>query len=90
MTQFKNLIVDECEDANGQHTIRIADGSLNGDTERSCIATVYDTDYTNLFAAAPVMLAALKAARKFIGYRVQDCEVAEQLRAAITQAEGRG
>jgi hypothetical protein len=35
-------IVDECEDANGNDTIRKADGSPNGGIEGDPIATVYD------------------------------------------------
>lgn len=33
--------VDECGDANGNTTIRLADGSANGDTDARPIATVY-------------------------------------------------
>lgn len=39
-----NLVVDPCPDANGHHTIRWADGSVVGDTERQPVATVYDQD----------------------------------------------
>ena len=38
------IIVDPCPDANGNATIRWADGSENGDTERQCVATVYNED----------------------------------------------
>lgn len=34
-------IVDECPDADGNFTIRIADGSPNGNTDEQPIATVY-------------------------------------------------
>ena len=34
--------VDECPDANGHWTIRLADGSPNGNTEAEPIATVFD------------------------------------------------
>lgn len=54
--------VDECEDANGNLTIRPSDGSRNGNTERQPIATVYGSaPSANLMAAAPAMLAALQA-----------------------------
>lgn len=33
--------VDECPDANGNWTIRIADGTPNGNTDENPIATVY-------------------------------------------------
>ena len=36
------IIVDLCSAANGESTIRWADGSENGDTERQPVATVYD------------------------------------------------
>ena len=38
------LIVDECLDADGNHTVRWADGSDNGDIDRQPVATVYDHD----------------------------------------------
>lgn len=34
-------VVDECPDAYGNWTIRIADGSNNGNTEEEPVATVY-------------------------------------------------
>lgn len=40
----ENYVVDECPDANGHWTIRYADGSANGDTEREPIATVYNRE----------------------------------------------
>ena len=38
----ETLVVDSCSDANGHHTIRIADGTPHGRTDREPIATVYD------------------------------------------------
>jgi hypothetical protein len=35
-------VVDECPNDSGHWTIRFADGSPNGDTDRQPIATVYD------------------------------------------------
>lgn len=34
-------VVDECADANGNWTIRIDNGTPNGDTELEVVATVY-------------------------------------------------
>lgn len=34
-------VVDECQDANGYWTIRISDGTANGDMDKEPIATVY-------------------------------------------------
>lgn len=45
--------VDECEDAHGNITIRPADGTTNGDTSSSPIATVYHTQHAAIIAAAP-------------------------------------
>ena len=35
------LVVDECRDAHGFYTIRLADGTPNGDTNHAPIATAY-------------------------------------------------
>lgn len=51
-------VLDECRDANGFYTVRIADGSPNGDTGACPIATVYQDHNAALIAAAPDMLAA--------------------------------
>jgi hypothetical protein len=37
----KPWIVDECPDANGNWTIRLANGTENGDTTSEPVATVY-------------------------------------------------
>lgn len=37
----KKWIVDECPDAHGNWTIRIDNGTPNGDTEADVVATVY-------------------------------------------------
>ncbi len=39
---LKGWIVDPIQDANGHWTIRLADGTENGNTEAQPIATVYD------------------------------------------------
>jgi hypothetical protein len=39
--------VDECPDANGYVTIRLYDGSPNGNTQAPPIATVYDAEVAN-------------------------------------------
>lgn len=56
-----NLSVDECPDALGFSTIRVADGSPNGDTDADVIATVYLDEFAPVIAEAPAMLAALQA-----------------------------
>jgi hypothetical protein len=40
--------VDECPDANGFSTIRLADGSVNGDVDAAPVATVYDDTVAQL------------------------------------------
>lgn len=35
-------VVDECPDASGYWTIRVADGTANGNTDVAAIATVFD------------------------------------------------
>ena len=49
--------VDDCPDADGYDTIRLADGTLNGNTEAQPIATAYS--HSALIAAAPIMRDAL-------------------------------
>ena len=49
--------VDDCPDADGYDTIRLADGTLNGNTEAQPIATAYT--HAALIAAAPDMRQAL-------------------------------
>ena len=38
---MQKWVVDECADANGNWTIRIDNGTLNGDTGARVVATVY-------------------------------------------------
>jgi hypothetical protein len=47
-------VADECPDSSSYITIRIADGTANGDTS-TCIATVYSAGDAHLIAAAPRM-----------------------------------
>ena len=49
--------VDDCPDADGYDTIRLADGTANGNTEAQPIATAYS--HSALIAAAPIMRDAL-------------------------------
>jgi hypothetical protein len=46
-----NLVVDPCPDSGGNHTIRWADGSECGDTNRQPVATVYDVEVANSMVA---------------------------------------
>lgn len=41
--EFQKWVVDECEDASGNYTIRLDDGTPNGNTEEPPIATVYNS-----------------------------------------------
>jgi hypothetical protein len=54
------LVVDECPDALGHHTIREADGTANGNTD-TCIATVYDEEAAQIIVRACNSYAALVA-----------------------------
>ena len=45
---MKKLKLDECHDSNGHYTIRVDDGTPNGDTSIQPIATVYDLDVAKL------------------------------------------
>ena len=45
-------VVDEVEDAYGNLTIRVADGTPNGDTEQQPIATVYSAEHADLIVKA--------------------------------------
>jgi len=49
--EFQKWVVDECEDANGHHTIRIADGTPNGNTVEQPIATVFDYEMAQFIVA---------------------------------------
>lgn len=53
--------VDAAEDAFGNLTIRLADGTEHGDTEADPIAMIYDYANARLIAAAPDLLEALEA-----------------------------
>lgn len=65
MTILRQWTFDECEDANGYMTIRIANGTPNGDTEAMPIATVYDLSAAALIAAAPDLHRTLSALMEF-------------------------
>ena len=43
------LIVDECLDANGFWTVRVADGTPSGNTQEQPVATFYDRDLAEWF-----------------------------------------
>jgi len=93
--------VDDCPDADGYDTIRLADGTLNGNTEAQPIATAYS--HAALIAAAPAMLEALKAVESEItrleriskqAFSIDEVHpavdrVAIATRAAIAAAEGK-
>lgn len=49
-------IVDPIADAHGYNTVRIADGSINGNTDEEPIATVYKDEDAKLIAGAPKLL----------------------------------
>lgn len=96
--------IDECQDALGFDTLRLSDGSVNGDIYASPIATIYEPSAANLIAAAPDLLATLKAiADESIFNQQRFAEdddtdyflrcfkaVKERCHAAIAKAEGNG
>ncbi len=49
--EFQKWVVDDCPDANGFSTIRIADGTVHGNTEEEPIATVYDEEMAQYIVA---------------------------------------
>ena len=51
--QYTPWVVDECLDARGFNTVRVADGTVNGDLGIEPIATVLRYDHADLIAAAP-------------------------------------
>ena len=94
--------VDVELDANQYSTIRIANGTCYGDTEREPIATVYDADHAKMIAVVPEFLETL---REFVsdvetayssGMHILEIEwpdlyvTYEHAKAAIYKAEGRG
>lgn len=67
MSERARWVVDECPDMNGHFTIRVADGTPNGNTEVPAIATVYiDERNAVLIAAAPEMYDMLVQSRKVV------------------------
>ena len=86
--------VDDCPDADGYDTIRLADGTLNGNTEAQPIATAYS--HAALIAAAPALLEALRSCLDLLEANESDDEWAREFakpkadaaRAAIAAAEG--
>lgn len=56
-TQEQTWTVDECEDAAGNFTVRVADGTPNGDTSEQPIASVYHYENAKLIALSPELLA---------------------------------
>ena len=98
-----SLVLDECRDAQGAYTLRLADGTANGDTKACPIATVYQdhnaAHIVHCVNTYPALLAALKLAHLHMAETeglLQHCEawgddeqdVLEQIRNAIKQAEG--
>lgn len=84
--------VDECPDASGFHTIRLADGSPNGDTSLQPVATVYEEEHAHLIASAPALLEALEAIERGLTNGQKDRGESFQsiARAAIAKAKGVG
>lgn len=85
--------VDDCLSAVGFTTVRPFDGTPHGDTEAAPIATVYEPDHARLIAAAPDLLATLKAIAAIADPRNGDRGPIRQARhiakCAIAKAEGR-
>ena len=59
-----SLVLDECRDAQGAYTLRLADGTANGDTKACPIATVYQdhnaAHIVHCVNTYPALLAALR------------------------------
>lgn len=72
--KYSSLIVDQCEDAQGNITIRKNDGSENGDTDSQPVATVYEPEYAKIIAAAPELLAEVIRLKKRIQFLEQYTE----------------
>lgn len=76
-----NLTVDDCPDALGFSTIRVDDGTPNGDTEGDVIATIYLPEFAAALAEAPAMLEALREARRMLvedeGYKTYNPRIRE-------------
>ena len=82
-----SLVLDECRDAQGAYTLRLADGTANGDTKACPIATVYQdhnaAHIVHCVNTYPALLAALKLAAIMHPYNVTFSQ-------AIAQAESEG
>jgi hypothetical protein len=81
-------IADECFDASGFITIRVADGTPNGDADEQPIATVYSEAHARLIAAAPELLEALK--RLLDPSLKKDIREADEARARAVVAKATG
>ena len=92
MTEQKHTppwVADPIDDANGFTTIRIADGSLNGNTEEQPIATVYDEENATFIVRAVNSHYELLAICKDILERGYEMSQQTALKAAIAKAEGK-
>ena len=65
-----SLVLDECRDAQGAYTLRLADGTANGDTKACPIATVYQdhnaAHIVHCVNTYPALLAAVQEARNLL------------------------
>lgn len=86
--QPERWVVDEQPDANGNSTIRIDDGSLNGDTTQQPIATVYSPD-AELIAAAPQTAEKLAAIEQFFNEERQMIEMKDALLVTVAKENDR-
>jgi len=83
----QQLTADDCPDANGAITIRLADVDCpHGNTEAQPVATVYDAKYADLFAAAPDMLEALKQCVVIMNHTGGMRDTVERAEAEIAKA----
>ena len=92
-------VIDACEDACGNLTVRRADGTEHGNTEQEPISTVYSPHDASLIAAAPDLLEALREIYAEVtednaGLTRDDYEsivltIRDVASAAIAKAEGR-
>ena len=58
---YKAVTIDECPDANGNWTMRFANGTANGDTTQEPIATFYQLDVAESVARACNALGVISA-----------------------------
>lgn len=87
--------IDECPDAQGFATIRLYDGSPNGNIRYAPVATAYSDTNARLIAAAPDLLSAAEEALRVLETlttedfgKGRDYGARQHLETAIRKARG--